>query len=285
MNKTLPRTTIDQDTNSHNTINRLVINSQQLLILYRIYNFRFINTSQVQQLTHKKQIQQAQQRLNLLVKRGWIGKNFSKLDRLTGKYASYYLLPKGIKVLKQHKSKLGFDFELNPRMIHNIYKDKTASERFINHCIGLGDIELNLSRLYEKDLKYYSKSRIIDVDDFPEPKPDSYIVINKLVDNKYKPYKNFMEYYQEITPFFVYRKRIKYYVEEYLYDEVWRGSVNGTAPSIMLVAETAVLQRRLKRFIKKYLNRFGSDARFLLTNLEVLKTSETSSIWIQVIED
>ena len=172
MNQTLLQTTIDKDTNNLNT-SRLVINRQQLLILYRIYNFRFVNTFQVQQLIHKNQIQQAQQRLNLLVSRGWIGKNFTKLDRLTGKYASYYLLPKGIKALRQYKSKLGFEFELNPRIVHNIYKDKTASDRFINHCIGLGDIELNLSRLYGNRLNYYSKNRLVS-DYFPDPKPDAY---------------------------------------------------------------------------------------------------------------
>jgi len=285
MNQTLSQTTIDKDTSGLNT-SRLVINRQQLLILYRIYNFRFINTLQIQQLIDKKQIQQAQQRLNLLVSRGWIGKNFTKLDRLTGKYASYYLLPKGIKVLKQYKSKLGFEFKLNPRIVHNIYKDKTASDRFINHCIGLGDIELNLSRLYGDRLKYYSKNKLNN-DYFPDPRPDAYLIINVEVNDTIKPTDHFLEYYQEITPFFVYRKRIKQYVDEYLDEEVWQQATGHECPTIHLVAETPVLQRRLHRFIKKYLNDLylGTKARFLLTNLVELKASTSPSIWIQVIQE
>ena len=74
----------------------VVITNQQLRILLFIYRFRFVSTAQLQFVLGKKQVQQVQQRLNLLVARGWIGRNFSKLDRLTGKYASYYLLPKGM---------------------------------------------------------------------------------------------------------------------------------------------------------------------------------------------
>ena len=285
MNQTLLQITIDKDANGLNT-SRLVINRQQLLILYRLYNFRFINTLQVQRLIHKKQIQQAQQRLNLLVSRGWVGKNFSKRDRLTGKYASYYLLPKGIKALRQYKSKLGFDFELNPKIVHNIYKDKTASDRFINHCIGLGDIELNLSRLYGNRLNYYSKNRLVN-DYFPDPRPDAYLIISVEVNDTLKPTDHFLEYYQEITPFFVYRKRIKQYVDEYLYEKVWQEATGHERPTIHLVAETPVLQRRLHRFIKKYLNDLylGTQARFLLTNLEELKTTTVPNIWIQVMQE
>jgi hypothetical protein len=281
MNTTTYKTTIKTDNSTTLSVKSAVITKQQVQILARIYNFRFVSTFQLQQVLAKEQIQQVQQRLNLLLSRGYIGRNFSKLDRLTGKFASYYLLPDRVKVLKQHRSKLDNGLGLNPRVLHNIYKDKTASARFINHCLAVGDINCHLCRLYGDDLEYFSKSKLAILDYFPEPHPDAFLRLHKT-----KEY--FLEYCEEIVPFFVYRKRIKQYVEEYLDEGIWEDvTKKPKSPDIMLVAETPVLQRRLRRFLKKYLNDLymGTHARFLITNMELLKSSAEQTIWTQEIQE
>jgi hypothetical protein len=281
MNQTTKATTNQQTTNSRPVIRSTVITKQQIKILIRLYDYRFVTTVQLQQVLDKKQLQQVQQRLNLLLKRGYIGRNYNNLDRLTGKYASYYLLPRGMKALKQTK---GYTF--NPKVLHNIYKDKTASTRFINHCIGLGDININLDRLYGDTLKYFPKTDLIDDDYFPDPRPDAYLKI-KFIGSDPKTYtEHFLEYCEEIVPFFVYRKRIKQYVE-FVYDEMWEDETGRPSPTIRLVAETSVLQRRLQRFIKQYLNNYymTANARFLVTNLDLLKTSTVQTIWNGIIQE
>lgn len=283
MDKTTSETTNKQEGNGLNP-RSVVITKQQLLILVRIYNFRFVTTAQLQQLLTKKQIQQVQQRLNLLLKRGYIDRNFSSQDRLTGKYASYYLLPKGMKILKQHQAKLGV--ELNPKALHNIYKDRTASARFINHCLGLGDISCSLKRLHGSNLEYFPKNYLIDHDYFPDPRPDAYLRIGADTKDIKERSEHFLEYCEEIVPFFVYRKRIKQYVE-YVEDELWEEATSRKSPIIRLVAETPVLQRRLQRFIKKYLNLYymTAHARFLVTNMDLLKASSEQAVWTQIIQE
>jgi len=246
-----------------------------------MYDYRFVTTAQLQQVLSKKQIQQVQQRLNLLLKRGYIGRNFSSSDRLTGKYASYYLLPKGMRVLKQAK---GYTF--NPKVLHNIYKDRTASTRFINHCIGLGDINCSLKRLHGSNLEYFPKNDLIDHDYFPDPRPDAYLRIGADTKSIEERSEHFLEYCEEIVPFFVYRKRIKQYVE-YVYDELWEEATSRKSPTIRLVAETPVLQRRLQRFIKQYLNHYymTAHAKFLITNIELLKTTTDSAVWTQMVQE
>jgi len=280
MNKTTSKTTNKQA--SRSLIPRsTVITKQQIQILIRIYDYRFVTTAQLQQVLSKKQIQQVQQRLNLLLKRGYIGRNFSSSDRLTGKYASYYLLPKGMRVLKQAK---GYTF--NPKVLHNIYKDRTASTRFINHCIGLGDINCSLKRLHGSNLEYFPKNDLIDHDYFPDPRPDAYLRIGADTKSIEERSEHFLEYCEEIVPFFVYRKRIKQYVE-YVYDELWEEATSRKSPTIRLVAETPVLQRRLQRFIKQYLNHYymTAHARFLITNIELLKTTTDSAVWTQMVQE
>ena len=280
MNKTTSKTTNKQASSS--LIPRsTVITKQQIQILIRIYDYRFVTTAQLQQVLSKKQIQQVQQRLNLLLKRGYIGRNFSSSDRLTGKYASYYLLPKGMRVLKQAK---GYTF--NPKVLHNIYKDRTASTRFINHCIGLGDINCSLKRLHGSNLEYFPKNDLIDHDYFPDPRPDAYLRIGADTKSIEERSEHFLEYCEEIVPFFVYRKRIKQYVE-YVYDELWEEATSRKSPTIRLVAETPVLQRRLQRFIKQYLNHYymTAHAKFLITNIELLKTTTDSAVWTQMVQE
>lgn len=280
MNKTTSKTTNKQASSS--LIPRsTVITKQQIKILIRMYDYRFVTTAQLQQVLSKKQIQQVQQRLNLLLKRGYIGRNFSSSDRLTGKYASYYLLPKGMRVLKQAK---GYTF--NPKVLHNIYKDRTASTRFINHCIGLGDINCSLKRLHGSNLEYFPKNDLIDHDYFPDPRPDAYLRIGADTKSIEERSEHFLEYCEEIVPFFVYRKRIKQYVE-YVYDELWEEATSRKSPTIRLVAETPVLQRRLQRFIKQYLNHYymTAHARFLITNIELLKTTTDSAVWTQMVQE
>lgn len=280
MNKTTSKTTNKQASSS--LIPRLtVITKQQIKILIRMYDYRFVTTAQLQQVLSKKQIQQVQQRLNLLLKRGYIGRNFSSSDRLTGKYASYYLLPKGMRVLKQAK---GYTF--NPKVLHNIYKDRTASTRFINHCIGLGDINCSLKRLHGSNLEYFPKNDLIDHDYFPDPRPDAYLRIGADTKSIEERSEHFLEYCEEIVPFFVYRKRIKQYVE-YVYDELWEEATSRKSPTIRLVAETPVLQRRLQRFIKQYLNHYymTAHAKFLITNIELLKTTTDSAVWTQMVQE
>lgn len=228
-------------------------------------------------LLGKKQIQQVQQRLNLLLNRQWIGRNFSNLDRLTGRYASYYLLPKGVKILKQH------DQKLDERLLHNIYKDKTASSRFIDHCLGVGDIQCQFRRLYIGHLGYLGRGGLSCYSYYPEPPPDIFFRLRDRVRPKAKPQEFLLEYCETIVPFFVYRKRIKQY-GEYAEDRTWEEATGTKLPNILLVAETAVLQRRLQRFIKKWWqNSYMDELVFLVTNKELLISSKTdSAIWTEI---
>ena len=271
------------------------INQQQLRMLSYIYKFRFVSTKQLQVILAKKQVQQIQQRLNLLLQRQYVGRNFTNLDRLTGRYASYYLLPKGMKVLKHYAAQsqatnsmdasLFVEVVLNPLVLHNIYKDKTASTRFINHCLRVGDIYCDLLGLYSDRLTYFSKGELVNDNYFPAQRPDAYLRLTHsttagVAKNSQSEF--FLEYLEEIVPFFVYRNRIKQY-EAYAEEEAWEAAIGEAMPAILLVCETAVLQRRVLRYLKKQLeNSYADNLVFLVTTKEALATAHASSlIWVE----
>ncbi len=254
------------------------VTKQQLLILNRIYQFRFVSTYQIQQLLGKKQIQQAQQRLNLLLSRGWIGRNFTKSDRLTGRFASYYLLPPGLKILRQNNE----DKTLNEKVLRNIYKDKSASKRFIDHCLAVGDINLHLIRLNGDSIKFINKSQLAYYDYLPRPLPDGFVKIKQKSSNLSDIY--FLEYFEQSVPFFVHRKRIKQYIE-YMEEGYWQSENEGAHPHNRFVAETEALQKRIKRFTGKFLADYYYDYEpIVITNLNLLKTTEDPAIWYLINE-
>ena len=262
-------------------IRQVTVTKQQLRILELIYKFRFVSTAQLQFVLGKKQIQQIQQRLNLMLERQWIGRNFSKLDRLTGKYASYFLLPGGMKILKAQAAKTGK--ELDKRLLHNIYKDKTASERHITHCMAVGDIYCDLRRIYGETMQYFTKSLLTSYDYCPVPRADAFLRLAETTLPKSKKHEFFLDYCEEAVPFFAYRNRIKYY-EEYDDEDTWSDAAHTKLPTVLLVAESPRLQRRLLRFLKKYLEGvYSDDLKFLVTNKELLTGAKPdSTIWSEV---
>lgn len=264
------------------------ISKQQLQILEFIYGYRFVSTKHVQLLLGKSQIQQAQQRLNTLLAKEYIGRKFSSTDRLTGKYASYYLMPKGIQLLKYYG---------DAKVLRNMYKDRTASERFIAHCLSLGDLHADLVRIYGDNLRFWTKSRLVlddfafydnpdnghSYDCFPQPLPDAYL---EVYDDKFNGSDFLMEVWHDNVPFFVYRNRIKYYME-YVDDGTWKDSVGSELPTVLLVCESPTLQRRVQRFLKKLADEIDNDElQFLVTNRAQLAVAEPeATIWTEYDED
>jgi len=244
-------------TNNKSTRSAGRTTKQQLEILKLIYGFRFVSTKHVQALLGKQHLQQAQQRLTTLLAKGLIGRNFSSKDRLSGKFASHYLLPPGMKMLKQYGT------SVDKQVLHNIYKDKTASERFIRHQMGLGDVYMELKRLYDDELEFLTKSHVTGAFDYdyeddpenghwydflPQPLPD---VCGSLFVDSDDTREYFLEYVEDTVPFFVYRNRIKFYVE-YIEEGSWQENMFDL-PTILLVCESPTLERRTKRFLKRYL--------------------------------
>jgi len=263
---------------------------QEELLEY-IYAYRFVTTKQVQIFLGKKQIQQAQQRLNTLLAKGYIDRRFTSEDRLLGRYASYYLSLDGLRLLKRYGS---------PQALKNMRKDATASEGFVKHNIAIGDVAADLSRIYydSEKLTLFTKNELLREDtnsndgsedyepasaSFPQPLPDMLIDLMG-TDDSWKDY--LLEVWHESVPFWVYRKRIKYYIQ-YLDEDERKEAFGDQMPPVLLVCDTLALQRRVQRYLKRIFDEIYEDElRFLVTNRELLhEAKEVDAIWTAVGEE
>lgn len=213
------------------------LTKQQQTILTLIYRFRFISTKHVQQALGIKHINNVQPRLNSLVEKGLISRNYDGSQRLAGLPASYYLLPAGMKALKQ------FDPDVSKSVLHNMYKDKDAQEPFIHRCLAVGDVNLELERQFGERLEFFTKAELYHYEDFPDPRPDAYFRVDK--GTKEKQY--FIEICPEATPSFQHKKRIQEYIE-YAEEGEWEAATGTKLPVVLLICDSDALRRKLARF-------------------------------------
>jgi hypothetical protein len=260
-------------------------------LLEFIYAYRFVTTKQVQVFLGKKQIQQAQQRLNTLLAKGYIDRRFTSEDRLLGRYATYYLSLDGLKLLKRYGS---------PQALKNMRKDATASESFLKHNVTIGDIAADLIRIYHNATRFtiLTKNELLREDAnnndgsedyepasafFPQPLPD--MCIDHMYGEDYWTH-YLAEVWHSTVPFWVYRKRIQYYIE-HVDEEACEKAFFGDLLPLLLICDTSTLQRRVQRYLRRMSDRINeNELKFSVTNQQALQeASEDTELWTIVGED
>jgi len=249
-------------------LSRKALNKNQLQILYLLYKFRFGTTELfVKNQNNKISRQYVNVRLAILCDQEYIGRKYDSSYRLAGKPATYHLLPKGIKLLKNRPD------NFNPKVLKNLGNDRRAGDRFINHSLQVFDIYCSLKKLYGDELKFFTGSylRLPRYDYFPRPLPDAYISLKRETLEHY-----FLDYFESSTPFFVIKKRIKYYVS-YAEDNLWPRS--SKLPAILLVCDTDELRKRVELEIVRSLDRTWKDITFATATKIELRRVEDKSVW------
>ncbi|HVQ44168.1 MAG TPA: replication-relaxation family protein [Candidatus Saccharimonadia bacterium] len=216
---------------------------QQLAILTLIYRFRFVSTKHIQQALGIKYLSSVQPRLNRLVELGLIGRNYNGSLRLAGLPASYYLQPKGMHALK------AIDSDVSKAALHNAYKDKTASEQFIQHCLAIADVSHELTECFGVRVEFFTKSESKEYDYFPQPLPDGYLTIAGASTKDDDSNQYFLEVCDKPTPMFAHKKRIQELID-YAEGGEWEAATGTEMPTILFVCESPDIQRKLMKLIE-----------------------------------
>lgn len=249
------------------------INKHQLGILSYLYKFRFVTAGLLAEI-YKKDIRIINSRLKILLDQEYIGRNYDSSYRIKGKQASYYLLAKGIKVLSPK------DFTL-PKVINTLYKDKNASEDFINHQLVVLRMYNELERLYPGIFDAYSRSELKEYTFEPPINPDLYLRREKKSQAKPKPNDLFLNYTEAYIPFYKLIALIRKYLEfaeQDGWDEMFQ-----TMPNILIITETELLKKRLKRRIARELENSYADILFNICSFkELTSCNDPAKLWTVV---
>jgi len=177
------------------------LNKGQVEVLRLLYRYRFTTSELLAKAENQKHLQVTRSRLATLEERGYIGKRYDSSYKLLGKFASFYLPPKGLQYLKS------IDVA-DPQAIKMMYNDRKASDKFIDFCLSVCRTAQAITSFYGEEAKTFTRTELLEYDYFPLPQPDLYVFIKRAPVRHY-----FVDLCDDETPIFVLVKKIKKYIE------------------------------------------------------------------------
>lgn len=246
------------------------LNQGQLDVLIKIYKFRFGSRELLASSLGRVNDYGMYAKLNVLSKQGLIAKHFTPQYKFAGRPAEYYLLPPGLRILKDRIQLDGLD----DKAIKNSYKDKTASSQFITRCLTIFAAANKLVSLYPSP-QFFTRRELTIYDYLPKQLPDGFLSIK----SKGNLNHFFLELIESNMPPFVADRRLRQFIDYYENDD-W-AITKLPFPVILFVCENGATERRFRKQINRALSRSDSDILMYTTTLPALLNASTDEkkIW------
>jgi hypothetical protein len=240
---------------------RRPLNSHQLAILNTLYKFRFVTANLLADNQRANHVRVISNRLKILVEQEYIGMNYDSSYKIKGQPATYYLLPKGVRYLRQQSY-------VQESALRSIYHDKRATPSQIAHRLNVFRVFIDLKNTYPGRFKFFSKTELMNKDYAPKTKPDA-----QLVDSQTNQY-YFMDYLEDTASFWTLRKTIKRYIA-YTELGVWqKHKPNQPHPIILFVCESGNLKKKVESIATKELDSSYVELNILVATLKDIGDKE-----------
>ncbi len=231
---------------------RYHISKSQIELMLYLLKYRFINSDLLAEVL-KKDRSTIYERLSVLVKQGYIAKQYDSTFRLRGRSATYCLAPAGIRYLKHHDYKR--------TQLH--YKNKNFTDEQIDTQLLYVKIWLILRKHYPDKFYGYTKYQF-DPSDYIKPTPHL-----KLEGKTDKIPDYLVEVFPAFTMSWRIRKRINMHSETAYESEY-------TYPHLLLIAGNISTEKRIIRMTADLYAKFD----IFTTTLDRLNSDE-KNIWLR----
>ena len=246
---------------------------KQLNILLLLYRFRFLNRIQIQKLLNHKDPRRINTWLKDLTTRNIIGRKYSTKLLANTKPAIYHLATKSRAILLVQP-------DINEKLLKRVYREKTRSDKLINHCLLVADLYLllnNQSQTNKTKLYFYTKTDLVSHYYLPYKRPDAYIAI----ESKRQTKRYFLEIIDEGTPRFMIRSKINQYIE-YFQANTWQDRTDHPNPTMLFVCPDELT----KIFLNKYILQMQEEEpeielEFFLTTKDHINNNQ-ADLWERV---
>lgn len=234
----------------------LPITTKQKEILLLLYRFRFLNRIQIQTLLNHKDSRRINEWLRDLTNKNYTGRIYEKKLGINDS-AIYFISRNGIKFLKSLE-------ECDGELIQKLYQEKRRSKVFVNLCILIADLYLNLNKQNLQGFKFYTQSDFASKGKIRELLP-SFAYVKEINEN-------LMQYPCEIfkigMPRFAVRARIVKYLEFFKPNE-------HSNVYIIFICPNEIIQKFVKRFTEKLMDEDDrEDIKFEVITYEEAKIRE-----------
>ena len=253
---------------------RRPLNPEQLSVLQWLYTYRFSTSKQLATYLHKPNHKAIQNKLQILEEQGYINKRYEPSYKLAGRAAEYFLAPKGARSLPADS--------VNEWALKSLYKNKTLSQDFVQHCLNLADLALRLQAIYGDKLRLFTRSDMAAFDYFPSWTPDLFLSLKPRTKHE-PPRRYFLDLWDETQPFFVSVRKARNYIT-YAEEGDWP-SDEYTLPTVLAVCQDSKIQKKFTRQIKRALDEkyITDEIMFATTIREQLDTATNiTRLWRKI---
>lgn len=257
---------------------RSALNTGQISLLELVYKYRFVSRHLVAKslgITYGSSIYE---KLEVLVKHGYLGKRFDKRLKLQAVPAAYYLTPKGMRALQQ----LPGHEHITDAVIKSSYRDKTVGQDFITHTLHVYKYTNLLKRQYPA-LKVFTRRDMSRYSYFPSQLPDAFLSLPS--DDPQQPKRFFFDLIPDSQPRVALDRRIANYCE--FFDEGGWDVTGSELPAVLLLSESSPAEKRIQRNVRAQLNRSDMEELRVYTSTAAALENTTSpaAIWTSVEDD
>ena len=263
MNRTIDSDMVDK---------RSALKQGQIDILELLYKYRFGSRQLIAGSLGITVGSNLYDKLNVLIKHGWVAKRQEKRLKLHGTPAAYYLTPKGLRTLQaldQH------DY-ITDSIIKASYRDKVVSQSFVNHTLDVYR-QTNLLKQQYPELKVFLRRDMSRYSYFPDNPPDAFLSL-KLDDT---PRRFFLDVIPDSLPRNLLDKRITGYAE--FFEEGGWDVTNSDLPKLLFIAGKSTTESRTRRTVRVALSRANMKDEleaYTTTQDKVLRiTADSRKIW------
>src|ERR1019366_991522 len=163
--------------------------------------------------------------------------------RIIGKPATYYLLPKGLQVLRKQKF-------ADPKVLKQIYYDKNKYAAHVTHRLNVFKCYVVIKQQYSNQFQFYSKSELSGWKHISRDLTDAYLKKDSEIENSNSRDKlkltapdYLLSYYEAGAPYWRTRNSIKRYIA-YAESERWQKATKHDFPTVLIACETKTFERR-----------------------------------------
>jgi DNA-binding transcriptional ArsR family regulator len=254
---------------------RKVLTNNQLLVLRLTFKFRFVSSELIAKYLGKDR-STIYERLSILVKQGYLDKQYDGSYKLAGKPATYSLATKGIRTLLQDK-----DHNYSRAGLRNMYRNNMVTPEYMEHCLTVFSAFIALKQQYANKFSIYSKNELAGNDAFPKTKSDLYL---EGKGSAARPH-YMLDVFDNASDFMTRRKRLKaLFAHEDSGD--WE-NMYGAYPSYLFVVADDKIVPRLMKEVEYYYNRSYVDEEEITTHITTLDKllGEEKKIWKLYVSD
>ena len=253
---------------------RSALKQGQIDILETLYKYRFGSRQLLADSLGIKSGSNLFEKLNVLMKHGFVARRYDKSYRLRGVPAAYYLTPKGLRQLQSiHGSE-----RVTDAIIKASYRDKVVGQSFVNHVVNVYSCTNKLQHQYPP-LKVFLRRETALYSYFPANPPDAFLSL-KTADGLRRFFFDVVS--KGMPPSAINRRLVNYM--EFFDDGSW--DVTGSdLPKLLFLLENPATENRLRRAAHAVRSRFDLDDEIEIYTATIESLlGDNSAIWSNIDE-